>query len=140
MFNFSDSFVVSPFLLLLVLFVALSEWCVTMALCEWVKNPHIKKCTLPIGAPKTLSCHIQAGSIFPYGRPVCELLVCNWLQSWFCAHIVAYLAQQVCSDVSHLIVADLGEASSGAAQGVLHCKLFATDAVGWEVGGTPSIA
>ena len=54
MFNFSYSFIISPSLLKLIFAIAyaLGKRGVAIARCEWVKDPYIKKCTLPIAAPK----------------------------------------------------------------------------------------
>ena len=64
MFHFSNPFIVCSSLLKLVSAVALGERGVAIARCEWVKNPYIKKCTLPITSPEILSYNVNAGSIF----------------------------------------------------------------------------
>ena len=50
--------IIGSSLLELVCTVALGERGVVIARCEWVENPYIKKCTLPITSPEILGYNV----------------------------------------------------------------------------------
>ena len=67
MLNFSDSLVVGPSFLHLVPAVANGQGSVPMALREWIENPYVKKCALPISSPEVRRNDVQSCTIFPVG-------------------------------------------------------------------------
>ena len=73
---------------------------------KWVENPDIKKCALPVIPPKALCHNIQLGTILPIGSPMRQLLTSHRLQLGLCAHVVTYLAEEICCQVSNLTVTD----------------------------------
>ena len=46
MLDFSHSLIICPSFFLLISFVAVGEGDVVIGVCEWVKNPYVKECTL----------------------------------------------------------------------------------------------
>ena len=63
MFNFSNSFFITPYFLSFLSSVAFVEWGVTVGRCKWVKNPDIKESTLSVFPPEVCCCNVESGSI-----------------------------------------------------------------------------
>ena len=74
MLYFSDALVVHSLLLLLILFVALTEGSIQVTLREGVEYLYVKKCAIPVSSPEVDCCKVKTSSILPVCRSESELL------------------------------------------------------------------
>ena len=106
MLDFSHSLIICPSFFLLISFVAVGEGDVVIGVCEWVKNPYVKECTLSLTTPKALSFYVEPCSICDVGSAMVHRFSTEWLQGGLDSYIVADFTHEVCCYVSYLIVAN----------------------------------
>ena len=70
MFHFSYALIVGPLLFLLMSPVAGGEGERTIGVCEGIKNPNIKECTLSVVLPESLCLDVDTSSILSIGSAV----------------------------------------------------------------------
>ena len=78
----TDSLVILPPLLLLILPVALGNGAVLVRAGKGIECLDVKVCPLPISSPKVHCDDVKVGSIFTVRRSVGESFICHWLQVW----------------------------------------------------------
>ena len=74
MLHFSDALVIRSLLLLLILFVTLTEGSIPVTLREGSVYPYVKKCAIPVSSPEVDCCNVKTSYILPVCRSESELL------------------------------------------------------------------
>ena len=74
MFYFSDAPIICSLLLLLILFVALTEGSIPVTLREGSEYLYVKKCAILVTSPDVDCCSVKTNSILPVCRSESELL------------------------------------------------------------------
>ena len=77
----------------------------TIALCVWVKNPYIKKCTL-LTSPEACCTDVCSRIVTPVSRKGHDVLACERQQWGFTLNVSTYFTEPVSSDVAYVIVSD----------------------------------
>ena len=107
MLDLNNSLVVVSLFLVLIARESRVEFLVKVTLCKRVKNPDIKKCTLP-SLPKTARTDIQTSVIRGVGTADYNFS-CQRLKVWLDLNIMTYVFEKGCEQVSHVVMHAIGQ-------------------------------
>ena len=106
MFHFEDPPLIAAPLLSLMSPVHRFHGGLAVTWCVRVEDPYVKKCTLVFVPPESLCTHVQSRPILGVRSPVLELFSRECLEIRLHSNVVAYLCEEVSSDVSHVIMSE----------------------------------
>ena len=112
---------------------------VVVASCIWVKNPYIKKGTLPV-TPEPTSMYISSSIILPVSSGWNNILSCKWLQWGLNNNIMTYTFKLFSCNIPDLIMTHKCESPMAANHSMIRRKTLTTHTMIRDVGQSPTIS
>ena len=112
---------------------------VAVASCIWMKNPYIKKGTLPV-TPAPTSIYISSSIILPVSGGWNNILSCKWLQWGLNNNIMTYMFKPFSCNIPNLIMTCKYESPMAANRSMIGRKGFTTHTMIRDVGQSPTIS
>ena len=117
MLNLNDALVVCALFLSFMDVEQLRQRLGSIGISVWMKNPYVKECFFH-WSPKSPSTDIQSCIVLMVSGSL-KLLTSEWYETRLCLDISTYFLEEICFDITHLVVTHNGVPTKSANKGMI---------------------